>query len=471
MYRTLYYQNPWECEIQHQADVDIDDCLQDIADCGYRFRWAACQLDALGQCRTIRDVKESLRTLPRGLNETYGRLLASIAPSDVRLVQKILTWLAFSSIPLTLHQLWEALAIEEGCESIDEESRLRSPQDIITLGNSLITLASDGHVMLAHLSVRDYLVSTEIGQHEETSKFSLQPSLGHHSLARDCLTYLFFSHLSSGPSTTQEEYLSRLKQHPLLTYAARYWFYHVRSGQQNAELQSHINRFFSPGARQNFMSWVQVLNADTPFKWNIFPAHATSLYYAASLGLNEAVRVLLQSATLDDINAAGSRFGGTALHAAAIRGHIKIMKRLIAAGTDPGRADWDLVTPLHSAASRGSMDVIMLLLSHGAPADARDGMEGKTPAEWAQFSGHVSAAKAIEQGPTTAASMPEEGTDEAAPPAETSEVEIWQPGGGYFPDHYERRSGLNSSLVIGLTIGPDVLGLEKHQELVPLNRP
>ncbi|WKT38187.1 Ankyrin repeat [Fusarium oxysporum f. sp. vasinfectum] len=346
---------------------------------------------------TIRDIKTSLQRLPAGLNETYGMMLARIAPCDVVLVRKFMTWLSFSGVPTTLHQLWEALAIEQGREDIDDESRLRSPQDILTLSNNLATVSSDGYVMLAHLSVRDYLLSSEIRNDTKTAKFALDPGICHKDLALDCLTYLLFRDLSTGPLSTQEGYLARLTALPLLQYATRFWFYHARNAELHEELQNLTFLFFSPEARNNFMSWVQVLNANSPFEWNLYPRHATSLYYAASLGLEQVVEELLQSAKIDDLDAPGSRFGGTAIHAAAIRGHITIIKRLVLAGADPGRADFNKFTPLHSAASYGNIEVIKVLLSCGAPTKARDGIEGNTPASWATFNGHTAAACLIEQ--------------------------------------------------------------------------
>ncbi|KAK7448602.1 hypothetical protein Landi51_06278 [Colletotrichum acutatum] len=433
--------------------------------CGI-FQWAACQLDSLSQCRTIRDIKKSLGKLPNGLDETYGRSLLRVPPSDVPLIQKTLTWLAFSPVPITLHELWEALAIEKGNDVIDDESRLRSPQDILVIGKSLITVSTDGHVMLSHLSVRDYLVSAEIVEVPETARFSLRSGSSHQELAQECLTYLLLSPFSDGPSRTQKEYLSRLKQFPLLKYATKHWFYHARNADYSEETQELAMRLFSESGRQNFMSWVQVFNADASFKWDVYPRHATSLYYASSLGLDEVVESLLQSATPEMINAPGSRFGGTALHAAAIREHITVIKRLILAGAEPGKQDFNGVSPLPSAASQGSLDVVKVLLRNGAPINVKDGMDGTTPLEWARLSGHEDAANLLLEGlEECSSSLPSSlgspsstqgsRTTEVSHRTEEPQVGIWQPGVGFFPDYYEKRSGLESSLVLSISIGEE----------------
>jgi ankyrin repeat protein len=107
------------------------------------------------------------------------------------------------------------------------------------------------------------------------------------------------------------------------------------------------------------MSWAQLINADCPFKWNVYPRYAIPLYYASSFGITSAVQHLLSST---DLNAPGSRFGGTALHAATIRNHIPIMELLLAAGADPCQGDFNLVISLHSAASQGNMATIEVLI-------------------------------------------------------------------------------------------------------------
>ena len=48
------------------------------ADGIHRFRWAACQLDALAQCVTRGKVRRALQDLPKTLDETYARILRAI---------------------------------------------------------------------------------------------------------------------------------------------------------------------------------------------------------------------------------------------------------------------------------------------------------------------------------------------------------------------------------------------------------
>lgn len=515
-----------------------------------RFRWAQCQLDSIARARTIREVRRTLASLPQGLDETYNRILVQIPETDEDLFRKLLVWLAFSFLPLTLEELWEAIAIEPGSSSIDDESRLRSPQDLMALGHSLISVTTDGHVRLAHLSVRDYLLSNPIRQHPVLSRFALDPSKAHDELARDCLTYLEFGEFRKGPCQSDTAYCDRIKRHPLARYVSTAWSYHIRFAQQHEQQSSPVPSqntnndtlhnlsvsFFSPFSRPTFMSWIQILNADSPFKWNLYPRHATPLYYASSFGLTSLVSHLLSSLPSDNplaltkaLNSPGSRFGGTAVHAATIRHHLDIMDLLLSAGADPARGDFNNVTPLHSAASQGNMQTIRVLLRYGAPLTTRDALAGKTPAEWAAMSGEMKVAAFLMQFPAEGEEIEDrhgqEEDDEmglrrvvSAPAlggSETGlvarargggdgkikldlsllgaggrvqgcgngnvrelnsgsktgsgtgtgtgtgtgietrkhEVLLWKPRSDYFPDTYDKRSGLFSSILVGFKSG------------------
>lgn len=334
----------------------------------------------------VKAVRIALRELPKGLNETYEVILKKVSESEIEVVRRILLWLSFAVLPLTLEELHEAVAIEDGLDRLDEESLLSRPQEILSLCGSLLSVSDQGHVRLAHLSVKEYLLSTQIRQHSSVAKFAMAPSEANRELAAYCLTYLSFQELTSGPSRSADAYADRLKRHPLLKHAATGWAYYFRAADTTPNLRNLVLDFFTPGSRQIFMSWVQVLNADHNSKWDVYPQHATYLYYAASFGLAEIVEALIR--TDGDLNAPGSRFGGTALHAAVLRQHVRVMKLLLQAGADPSQADFNRITPLHTAAVYGNPEVVSMLLQFGAAKEAADRV-GETPYDWAVRTGQV----------------------------------------------------------------------------------
>jgi hypothetical protein len=273
----------------------------------------------------------------------------------------------------------------------------------------------------------------------------------HRQLSEDCLTCISFSELRSGPERSQSGYLDRLKSLPLLKHAARAWTYHMRAAKYDQNLQARTTDFFSTQATQQFMSSVQVVNADTNFKWNVYPRYQSQLYYASSFGLETVVLYLLSSGKPLHLDAPGSRFGGTALHAATLRHHITIMVYLLEAGAKAGQGDFDGVSPLHTAASRGDHEAARILLHYGAPINANDKMNGEIPADWARMSGHWDMIELLESSGNAEKPVKELHTlVNIVSSSKSDELVVWQPGSGYFPDFYERRSGLSSSILVGL---------------------
>lgn len=352
------------------------------------FRWTQCQLTSLTSMQTVKQIRQALKVLPLGLDDTYQNILQKVLPHNVVFVQRILLWLSFSVMPLTLTELHEAIAVDIESDSIDEEDRLSNPHDALALCGSLVHLNSAGFVALAHMSVKDYLLSDLIKRNESTKPFALAKQEANLELAKSCLAYLRFKEFRQGPSRSLEAYADRLAQHPLVRHAAVSWPYYYRAASAATKDESTFFSFFEAGDRDAFMSWVQVLNADYAYKWSTYPAFTTSLYYAASFGLDDIVKKLIAGGAA--LDTPGSRFGGTALHAAVLRDYQSTIRILLEAGADAAKADFLRTSPLHTAVALASIDSINLLLKYGASAEATN-TRGETPADWARLASALEA--------------------------------------------------------------------------------
>jgi ankyrin repeat protein len=125
--------------------------------------------------------------------------------------------------------------------------------------------------------------------------------------------------------------------------------------------------------------------------------HCTALQLAAQHGHVDVVRLLGNSRC--DINAVVSDGGVNALHLAAEKRHLAVAQVLLEGGamqttTANGAA------PLHSAAKHGDMDMLELLIDHGADIAALHGpTQAPTPLGIACVSGHMpAAARLMEAG-------------------------------------------------------------------------
>jgi ankyrin repeat protein len=110
------------------------------------------------------------------------------------------------------------------------------------------------------------------------------------------------------------------------------------------------------------------------------------LVRAAAKGDDREVERILARGT--DPNEADSS-GWTALHAAATRNHVDVVRRLLSSGADVDARTEDGVTPLLNAACAGR-PVIEALLAAGANAAAKDRGQGWRPLD--RFADYANAA-------------------------------------------------------------------------------
>jgi hypothetical protein len=279
-----------------------------------------------------------LRSLPRDLDETYERILLRIPEHDQTLAKRAMMWLVFSLRPLKLSELAEAVVVEIGNFKLDPEDRLRDREDVLTVCGSLVTyIEKTEEVVLAHHSVKEFLLS-------ERARLSVPiyhspPGRTEAQIAKFCLTYVLQSSFNNGPCPNHCDMEARLRDYPLLIYAANLWALHATNQQTNdPELMGLAMTLLNPSCTPTFMAWVQVICLSGPEDWDYFSANATPLYYASSYGLHEIVKRLLAEGV--DVNATGGSFGGTALHAAAWRGHPEVVETLLCEGADTSIKDY-----------------------------------------------------------------------------------------------------------------------------------
>jgi hypothetical protein len=109
-----------------------------------------------------------------------------------------------------------------------------------------------------------------------------------------------------------------------------------------------------------------------------------TLPLAAAMGKVNEAGLLLRKADADQRH--------LALAVASQYGHTEIVRLLLDAGEDPNRFNpvggHSHSTPLHQAAGNGHLDVVKLLIAHGAKTDVKDILFGGTPAGWANYAGH-----------------------------------------------------------------------------------
>ena len=344
-----------------------------------RFQWVICQLDMLRRCMSVSAIRKAMSALPKSLDETYDRILLGIDEIHQPEVMKVLYALTVSVNQLTLEEIVEILAVdlEATPPRFEPDSRLLDPRTILSMCSSLVTTsrveqwdAIGGKTLrLAHASVADYLTRPNPSG---PSQFHFTRNSASQFLAQTCLAYLLNPEFSGGGNRlTRAQVEQRLKRFPFLR-AASLWpkYLKVKAGDPKEHLTPRtkeiLQMFFSTSKLPNggnFAAWVRMLIPSSPASYvqNTHP-----LYYAASFGLFEVVRIILDTEKGLDINALGGRAHATALHVAVYRNHIDVVRLLLERGAEPNIPNDVHESPMYWACANGNREMQALLEQYGA---------------------------------------------------------------------------------------------------------
>nr|XP_033785539.1 inversin isoform X2 [Geotrypetes seraphini] len=140
-------------------------------------------------------------------------------------------------------------------------------------------------------------------------------------------------------------------------------------------------------AQSNFAETVKVFLKHPSVKDDSDLEGRTAFMWAAGKGSNDVIRTMLNLKHDIDLNMA-DKYGGTALHAAALSGHASTVKLLLHHGAQVDAADVMKHTPLFRACEMGQREVIQTLIKGGARVDLVD-QDGHSPLHWAALRGNA----------------------------------------------------------------------------------
>lgn len=328
-------------------------------------------------------LRKSLKSLPQTLDETYERILCSIRPEDVDYAVRILRWLAFSTRPLTLKEVSEAVAIDiERDPPFDKHEVFQDPLDILEVCQSLVTITEglDNNIYEGRISdswFRHYYAQKEFKESDDSDmddhdtddadadqdenksiKRKNNPTMRH---TQRTISVFQLTHYSVKEYLTSDRihnsqvrrysiqqttcnyfiaqsciaYISQLNlacpvsravevKFPLAGYASMSWIKHLQAARETAEpLNQRIIRLFLLGI------FTYTYGAyDTIASEERVPS---PLHFASILGLTTVAKCLLDSGADANLN---MTYFGTPLHAAAFGGHKATAQLLLESGAD-----------------------------------------------------------------------------------------------------------------------------------------
>ncbi|KAM5298481.1 inversin [Ctenodactylus gundi] len=140
-------------------------------------------------------------------------------------------------------------------------------------------------------------------------------------------------------------------------------------------------------AQSNFAETVKVFLKHPSVKDDSDLEGRMPFMWAAGKGSDDVLRAMLSLKSDIDINMA-DKYGGTALHAAALSGHVSTVKLLLENDAQVDATDVMKHTPLFRACEMGHKDVIQTLIKGGARVDLVD-QDGHSLLHWAALGGNA----------------------------------------------------------------------------------
>jgi ankyrin repeat protein len=375
-----------------------------------RFRWAACQLDMLiYHPSTLRALNDALKSLPKTLAETYQRMIDRIneaPPGQRKWARQILEWLIFARRPLTLSEVASLTMIDADSDKpYSPDNKLLVEEDVLSICAGFITLRLNAdhkrkrgmrrigrlripdsqratyHVVLAHLSVKEFLTSQDV----RDATFRINPELSQVSIARSCIVII--QNGSKG----------------LCNYAKGNWIMHVRDtlAVSNDRLECAVRDMFDPELDyledRQIWAGIEELLHEGPDSWQLLTfwdscASSRALWYAAILGLCKISEWLLSEKEAD-VNADNS----AALRLSARYGQEDTVDLLLRKGASVDGWNSQQDTALRCAAKHGHSNIARLLINSSAKVDSRS-EAGKTALHKALGYGHKDVVRILING-------------------------------------------------------------------------
>ena len=344
-----------------------------------RFRWVDCQLGYLRRCFPGR-IRRALEELPETLDETYDRALKHIDEASWEFARCLLHVVAVAARPLRVEELAQFLGFDFGTGPIPEFCAswlLEDPVDAVLSATSCLLAVVDINgspvVQFSHFSVKEFLASPRLAKANDDilQRYHISITYAHTLAAQACLSILL--HLDK--NITRGD----LERFPLAEYAAEHWVNHARFEDVSRTLGDGMKRLFDPNT-YHFSVWVWIHDLEDRYwcreKRGERPSdpRGTPLHYAALCGLDVVVKFLIIEHS-QDLDTQCFDHKSTALHLAASKGHVEVIRVLLDNGASADAQNLYESTPLHMASTGRHVEAVRLLLEREAnttPMDYRD---------------------------------------------------------------------------------------------------
>lgn len=359
----------------------------------HRFRLAVMQLYELEPCFTEDALREQLGNLPQTLSDAYTNIFRRIPDRHRQDALRILQLLTFSSEPIDIDGVADALAFKSGLLEdtlvYSKSRRMPDSSDILQICRGFVHLSRGSQflcddttpkevqfVRLAHMSVEDYFVSDQTDV-DLGGKFFEKSA--HAEIAELCLAYL----IHVGQQLPQEvdcgdlPQESTMRKFPFLKYAASNVLYHLLAAEiaiekvQNQVLEVWTNQGTFHLLRK--LSGQNLLQRELDSTINISAAlEVRRLNYTDDIALCQMLSQVAEESLQAVLERTLWFWKLTPLHFAAEFGFVQVAEKLIREGADLEISAGNWGTPVHMAAMMKNEEMTRFLLDMGADIDTVD---------------------------------------------------------------------------------------------------
>ncbi|KAJ7018196.1 hypothetical protein C8F04DRAFT_397634, partial [Mycena alexandri] len=240
------------------------------------FLLAQLHIDSLKTESSVGAVQDALKTLPKGLYDSYDLAMQRIEAQrqgDQEIARSTLIWVANAKRPLKVSEITTALAIKPGARSLNEDYLLDIETILSVCAGLVIVDRESSVVRLVHYTTQEYLDSIQALLFPDAQT----------EITRTLLTFLAFD---GYPDSSWSVY--GVTAPPLVEYS-QYCLAHA-AGPPEVQLRESLLEFLGGGFR-----WRKTMNNRNNFgdrKWNSlpwnyadWPAQASALWIAVAANL------------------------------------------------------------------------------------------------------------------------------------------------------------------------------------------
>ncbi|KAF2193588.1 hypothetical protein K469DRAFT_691138 [Zopfia rhizophila CBS 207.26] len=288
------------------------------------FQWAvlvtALVIDGNATGKRVERLHEMITSMPQALDNLYANILSEFTEAKEDQMVKLFQWVLFAERPLSMQELREALSTDKDMTvtTVSEVRRHESwtetlfqfERHVKHISRGLVEFQtrdvyeqyepggeeSDREAQFIHQSVADYLREIffkNVKSHRHIARSCV--GAGHFEISRSCLRYLALKEVLEAIELPRGTLSARF---PLVPYATRFVFEHVRKVEQQGIPQPDLLMLFQWDVRSESLGKVARLwtvvdphRVHTPIGWPFIGT--TTLHVLIALGSKSALDTFL----------------------------------------------------------------------------------------------------------------------------------------------------------------------------------